>query len=92
MQIGTKQIIAERRERGRVPHRRHDHLDDAGFTVDKNGETIEEQTEMVLIQSKTLTAKDPAFRAAIADVDQDRQRVPGGERTSARRSIRRSPA
>ena len=42
-------------------------IDEAGFTVDANGETIEEQAEMVLLQSKTLTVKDPAFKAAIAD-------------------------
>jgi uncharacterized membrane protein YdfJ with MMPL/SSD domain len=42
-------------------------IDEAGFTVDASGETIEEQTEMVLLQSKTLTVKDPAFKAAIAD-------------------------
>ena len=35
---------------------------DAGFAVDKNGKSTEEQGEMVLIQSKTLTAKDPAFQ------------------------------
>jgi uncharacterized membrane protein YdfJ with MMPL/SSD domain len=42
-------------------------IDRAGFNVDANGETIEEQGEMVLLQSRTLTVKDPAFRAAIED-------------------------
>ena len=42
-------------------------IDEAGFTVDAKGETIEEQTEMVLLQSKSLTVKDPAFKAAIED-------------------------
>ena len=42
-------------------------ISDAGFTVDKKGESIKEQTEMVLLQSKTLTTDDPAFKAAIAD-------------------------
>jgi RND superfamily putative drug exporter len=66
MQIGTKQIdqndanVGESRTADRI-------INDAGFTLDKNGESIEEQTEMVLIQSTTLTAKDPAFRAAIED-------------------------
>ena len=46
-------------------------ISDAGFAVDKNGESTEEQGEMVLIQSKTLTANDPAFRAAIADAVED---------------------
>ena len=58
--------LEERRPRRRVPHGRLI-ISDAGFTVDKQGESIEEQTEMVLLQSKTLTADDPAFRAAIAD-------------------------
>ncbi len=41
--------------------RRGDHIiRDAGFPVDQ-------QMEYVLIQSKTLTASDPAFRAVIAD-------------------------
>jgi uncharacterized membrane protein YdfJ with MMPL/SSD domain len=42
-------------------------IERAGFTVDANGESIEEQGEMVLLQSKTLTVEDPAFRAAIDD-------------------------
>jgi RND superfamily putative drug exporter len=42
-------------------------IDRAGFTVDADGKSIEEQGEMVLLQSKTLTVEDPAFRAAIAD-------------------------
>jgi uncharacterized membrane protein YdfJ with MMPL/SSD domain len=66
MQVGTKEIsqtdahVGESRTADRI-------ISDAGFTVDKQGESIEEQTEMVLIQSNTLTAKDPAFQAAIAD-------------------------
>ena len=42
-------------------------IERAGFTVDENGESIEQLGEMVLLQSKTLTVTDPAFRAAIAD-------------------------
>jgi uncharacterized membrane protein YdfJ with MMPL/SSD domain len=42
-------------------------IERAGFTVDKNGESVEEQGEMVLLQSKTLTVTDPVFRAAIDD-------------------------
>ena len=72
MQVGTKQIdqndanVGESRTADRI-------ISDAGFAVDKNGESIEEQGEMVLIQSKTLTAKDPAFRAAIADAVKTRR-------------------
>jgi uncharacterized membrane protein YdfJ with MMPL/SSD domain len=42
-------------------------IDEAGFTVDAKGESIEKQSEMVLLQSKTLTVGDRAFRLAIAD-------------------------
>src|SRR5215510_5501402 len=41
-------------------------IERAGFTVDENGKSIEQLGEMVL-QSKTLTVTDPAFRAAIDD-------------------------
>ena len=47
---------------------------------------------MVLIQSKTLTANDPAFRAAIADAVEDRQHVPAGEQAALAARSRRSPA
>ena len=66
MQLGTTYIdpeeanVGESRTADRI-------IDEAGFTVDANGETIEEQSEMVLLQSKTLTVKDPAFKAAIDD-------------------------
>ncbi len=66
MQVGTKFIdendanVGESRTADRM-------ISDAGFTVDDKGESIEELGEMVLVQSKTLTAKDPAFRAAIDD-------------------------
>jgi RND superfamily putative drug exporter len=42
-------------------------IDRAGFTLDAKGESIEEQGEMVLLESKRLTVEDPAFRAAITD-------------------------
>jgi RND superfamily putative drug exporter len=67
MQIGTRYIdeneanVGESRTADKI-------IDEAGFTVDENGESIEEQSEIVLFQSATLTANDPAFRAAIADV------------------------
>ena len=56
MQVGTKQIkqtdatVGESRTADRI-------ISDAGFAVDKNGESTEELGEMVLLQSKTLTAK-----------------------------------
>ncbi len=65
--VGTKQIdqneanVGESRNGDRI-------LREVGFTVDKKGENVEAQSQMVLIQSTTLTVKDPAFRAALADV------------------------
>jgi uncharacterized membrane protein YdfJ with MMPL/SSD domain len=43
--------------------RKADNIIDAAFV-----EKADEQGEIVLIQSKTLTAKDPAFKAAVEDV------------------------
>jgi uncharacterized membrane protein YdfJ with MMPL/SSD domain len=70
MQVGTKNIDPNDKNVGEA--RTADHIiDDAGFNLDKNGENIEEQGEMVLFQStsKTSTVEDPAFRAAIADAE-----------------------
>ena len=78
MQVGTTQIdrndanVGESRTADRI-------ISDAGFAVDKNGKSIEEQGEMVLLQSKTLTVKDPAFRAAIADTVKSLAGVPAGD-------------
>jgi uncharacterized membrane protein YdfJ with MMPL/SSD domain len=66
--LGTRQIdqndanVGEARKADRL-------IDEAGFTVDAEGESVEEVGEMVLVQSKTLTVKDPAFRAVIKDVE-----------------------
>ena len=59
---------------------------EAGFP-----QSADEQGEIVLIQSKTLTADDPAFEAAIEDVDEDARRVPEGPeaRLAARGRARR---
>ncbi len=59
-QIGTKQIKSTDTNVGQS-HRADKILQKAGFQSDP-------QTEIVLIQSSTLTTKDPAFRAAINDV------------------------
>ena len=70
IQVGTKSIDPNDKNVGEA--RTADHIiNDAGFNLDKNGENIEEQGEMVLFQStsKTTTVKDPAFRAAIADAE-----------------------
>ena len=78
MQVGTKQInqtdanVGESRTADRI-------ISDAGFAVDKNGKSTDEQGEMVLMQSKTLTAKDPAFRVVIADAVNAVQVVPAGQ-------------
>jgi uncharacterized membrane protein YdfJ with MMPL/SSD domain len=49
-------------------HRADQIIKDAGFTIDAKGKSIDEQSELVLVQSKTLTVEDPAFRVAVADV------------------------
>jgi RND superfamily putative drug exporter len=60
MAIGTKQIDQNNSNVGQS-HRADQMLIDAGFQTDP-------QTEIVLIQSKTHTATDPAFRAVVNDV------------------------
>ncbi|MFL6035293.1 MAG: MMPL family transporter, partial [Gaiellaceae bacterium] len=68
MQVGTNQIketdanVGESRTADRI-------ISDGGFSLDKEGQSTEQQFEMVLIQSKTLTTAAPAFRAAIADTE-----------------------
>jgi len=75
MQIGTKSIdqndanVGQSRAADRI-------INDAGFNLDKNGENIKVQGEMVLVQSKTLSAKDPAFKAVIKDVEKTLARFP----------------
>ena len=75
MQVGIRQIdqndanVGESRTADRI-------IDKAGFTLDAEGESIEEQEEMVLLQSKTLTVTDTRFRAAIADVEQTLRTFP----------------
>ena len=60
MQVGTKEIkqtdatVGESRTADKI-------ISDAGFAVDKNGESTEELGEMVIIQSKTLNAKEPGL-------------------------------
>src|SRR5205814_420794 len=58
--VGTKQIDQNDANVGQS-HKADHILRDAGFQIDP-------QTEIVLVQSKTLTASDPAFRATVADV------------------------
>ena len=59
--LGTKYIEDGDLSVGEA-HRADRMIEDAGFNKD------DEQAEFVLVQSKTLTAKDPAFEAAIQDV------------------------
>jgi uncharacterized membrane protein YdfJ with MMPL/SSD domain len=59
--VGTKHLEADETNVGEA--RKADKIIDAGFV-----ERADEQGETVLIQSKTLAATDPAFKAAIADV------------------------
>ncbi len=75
MQVGTTQIdrndanVGESRTADRM-------ISDAGFAVDENGNSIDEQGEMVLLQSTTLNVKDKAFRVAIADTVKALQEFP----------------
>ena len=59
--VGTKQL--EENETNVGEARKADKIIDGGFVA-----KADEQGEIVLIQSRTLTADDPAFRAAIEDV------------------------
>jgi RND superfamily putative drug exporter len=61
MKIGTNTIKTEDQNVGQS-HRADKILSDSGF-----GQT-DPQTEIVLVQSATLTAGDPAFKAAVNDV------------------------
>jgi uncharacterized membrane protein YdfJ with MMPL/SSD domain len=77
IQVGTTSIDKNDRNVGEA--RTADHIiNDAGFNLDKHGEKVAEQGEMVLFQptSKTLTVKDPAFRAAIEDAEKTLARFP----------------
>jgi uncharacterized membrane protein YdfJ with MMPL/SSD domain len=58
--VGTKQINSQDANVGQS-HRADQILRTAGFQPDP-------QSELVLVQSKTLTATDPAFRAVVNDV------------------------
>jgi putative drug exporter of the RND superfamily len=58
--VGTKQIDQNNANVGQA-HKADQILRDAGFQTDP-------QTEIVLVQSKTLTAQSPAFRAVVNDV------------------------
>jgi uncharacterized membrane protein YdfJ with MMPL/SSD domain len=58
--VGTKQITMDDWNVGQS-HHADQILKDAGFQHDP-------QTEIVVVQSKTLTATDPAFRAVVNDV------------------------
>src|SRR5262249_7314772 len=58
--VGTKQIDQNDSNVGQA-HRADHMLRDAGFQIDP-------QTEIVLVQSKTVTAQSPAFRAVVDDV------------------------
>ena len=73
--VGTKQIKQNEATVGES-HKADRILEDAKFTVDSKGETVEEQWETVLIQSPTLTAGHPAFQAAIADVEKTLRTFP----------------
>jgi uncharacterized membrane protein YdfJ with MMPL/SSD domain len=75
MQIGTKQIDQNDANVGES-HRADLIIQKAGFNVDAKGKSIEEQSELVLLQSKTLTVHDPAFAAAIRDAVKTLQGFP----------------
>ena len=68
MQVGTKQIDQHNANVGQS-HKADQMLLDAGFQTDP-------QTEIVLVQSRTRTANDPAFRAVVNDVIRSVQSSP----------------
>jgi uncharacterized membrane protein YdfJ with MMPL/SSD domain len=74
-QVGVVQInqndanVGESRTADRI-------INNAGFTIDAKGESTTAQGEMVLVQSKSLTVADPAFRAAVADVQRTLRQYP----------------
>jgi uncharacterized membrane protein YdfJ with MMPL/SSD domain len=67
--LGTKYLEDNETSVGEA--RKADKIIDAGFAT-----KADEQGEIVLIQSKTLTAKDPAFKAAIEDVEKTLEGFP----------------
>src|SRR3954449_8258659 len=73
--LGTKQIsktdanVGESRTADKI-------ISAGGFQLDKNGESTTETVEMVLIQNKTMTPADPAFRAAIGDPERTLRTFP----------------
>ena len=78
MQVATKQIKQTEATVGES-HTADKIISDAGFAVDKNGESIEELGEMVIIQSKTLTRERARpSSAAVVDAVQALRSVPAG--------------
>jgi RND superfamily putative drug exporter len=73
--LGTKQIdqneanVGESRAADKI-------IREAGFTVNTSGESVEAQSQMVLIQSATLATSAPAFRAALADAEKTLRAFP----------------
>jgi uncharacterized membrane protein YdfJ with MMPL/SSD domain len=55
-------------------------IEDAGFNRNAQGEAIDDLGEMVLVQSRTLTADDAAFRAVVRDVEQTLHGLPEATR------------
>jgi hypothetical protein len=74
---GTRQIDENEANVGES-HTADQIIKKAGFTVNEKGESIKEVSEMVLIQSGTLTTRDPAFAP--------RSRTPRGRSAAFRRS------
>ncbi len=79
--IGTKQIDQRDANVGQA-HRADEILKQAGFQADP-------QTEIVIVQSKTLTIHDPAFRAIVEDCDRGCRAVLGSIHEPALAASRR---
>jgi uncharacterized membrane protein YdfJ with MMPL/SSD domain len=73
--LGTKQIDQNEANVGQS-HRADQIIKDGKFSLDKKGESVVEQSEMVLIQSTTMSATSPGFRAAVADVEKTLRTFP----------------
>ena len=74
---GTKQIKQNEATVGES-HKADRILEDAKFTVDKHGESVEEQWQTVLIQSKTLNGKRSRLPGRDRRRREDAPHVPAG--------------
>ena len=85
--VGTKQIKQNEATVGES-HKADRILPDAKFTVDKNGESVESQSQTVLIQSKTSHRKRSRLPGRDRRRREDAPHVPAGHDSCTRRDPR----